>query len=151
MGYITNFIVYTLAMVGVIVVALLVFKNATTGCCGKSSKYLRILDTISLGQRKTLYIVSTGKEQFLIAGDVNNTCLISKLENSVNEVINTQNKTDILSSIKPVTESFQETLASLPKKSYADRSNLGIHSSIINDKTNSNKKSVIKNIAEILK
>ena len=152
MGYITNFIVYTLAMVGVIVVALLVFKNATTGCCGKNSKYLSILDTISLGQRKTLYIVSTGKEQFLIAGDVNNTCLISKLESNINENVNTQqNKTDILSSIKPVAESFQETLSSLPKQSYADRSNLGIYSSIISDKTNSNKKSVIRNIAEILK
>ena len=152
MGYITNFIVYTLAMVGVIVVALLVFKNATTGCCNKSSKYLRVLDTISLGQRKTLYIVSTGKEQFLIAGDVNNTCLISKLEGNINESNITPNRIDILNSIKPVTESFQDTLTSLPKQSYADKSNLGIRSSIISEKTSSNnKKSVIKNIAEILK
>ena len=40
MGYITNFIVYTLAMVGVIVVALLVFKNATSISSGRTSKYL---------------------------------------------------------------------------------------------------------------
>ena len=39
MGYITNFIVYTLAMVGVMVVALLVFKNATSVGGGKNSKY----------------------------------------------------------------------------------------------------------------
>ena len=31
MGYLANFMVYTLAMVGVIVVALLIFKSATSG------------------------------------------------------------------------------------------------------------------------
>ena len=82
MGYLGNFIVYTLAMVGVIVVALLVFKNATSGGnLGHKSRYLKVIDSMSLGQRKNLYIVSTGKEQFLIAGDVDKTTLISKLEN----------------------------------------------------------------------
>ena len=153
MGYISNFIVYTLAMVGVIVVALLVFKNATTVGCGKSSKYLKILDTISLGQRKTLYIVSTGKEQFLIAGDVNNTCLISKLENRVSSDIcgNVPQNKDLLDNPKPITSSFKETLASLPKQeNYADKSGIGIRSSIISGNKTTNK-SVIKNIAEILK
>ena len=90
MGYIANFIVYTLAMVGVIVVALLVFKNATSVGCSKSSKYLKIIDSISLGQRKNLFIVSTGNEQFLIAGDVDKTCLISKLENLGENITNMQ-------------------------------------------------------------
>jgi flagellar biogenesis protein FliO len=144
MGYIANFIVYTLAMVGVIVVALLVFKNATSVGCGKNSKFLKVLDTISLGQRKTLYIVAAGKERFLIAGDVNNTCLISKLEHSENisEVVPVE-----LNSTKPIS-SFQATLESLPKKSYMDKSNLGISSSLLNTKKN---KSVIKNFADILK
>ena len=154
MGYITNFIVYTLAMVGVIVVALLVFKNATTGTCGKNSKYLKILDTISLGQRKTLYVVSTGKEQFLIAGDVNNTCLISKLDCNLNEntlnVNATKQPSALLESFKPQTKSFKETLSSLPRQDYIDKSNIGIHSSMISETASSNK-SVIKNIAEILK
>ena len=79
MGYLANFMVYTLAMVGVIVIALLIFKSATSQGIGNKSKYLKILDTISLAPRKTLYIVSAGKEKFLIAGDVNNTTLISKL------------------------------------------------------------------------
>ena len=69
MGYLANFIVYTLAMVGVIVVALLVFKNATSGgSITKKSKYLKVLDTMSIAPRKTLYVVSAGKERFLIAG-----------------------------------------------------------------------------------
>ena len=81
MGYLANFMVYTLAMVGVIVVALLIFKSATSGgITGGKSKYLKIIDTLNLAPRKTLYIVSTGREKFLIAGDVDKTNLISKLE-----------------------------------------------------------------------
>ena len=153
MGYITNFIVYTLAMVGVIVVALLVFKNATTVGCGKASKYLKIIDTISLGQRKNLYIVSTGKEQFLIAGDVNNTCLISKLDGSVgeNNVSLPKKNTELFDDFKPVTTSFKDTLAALPKQNYMDKSDIGITSSMISNKKFNSGKSVIKNIAEILK
>ena len=83
MGYLANFMVYTLAMVGVIVVALLIFKSATSGgITGGKSKYLKIIDTLNLAPRKTLYIVSTGREKFLIAGDVDKTSLISKLETS---------------------------------------------------------------------
>ena len=142
MGYITNFIVYVLAMVGVIVVALLVFKNATSVTGGKSSKYLKIIDSISLGQRKHLYIVSTGKEQFLIAGDVNNTNLISKLEGmNLNQNI----KINDFDEIKPTKSLFQETLENLPKQSYVDKSNIGITSSLLREKTGNN---VMKSLAE---
>ena len=141
MGYITNFIVYTLAMVGVIVVALLVFKNATSIGNGKTSKFLKVIDSISLGQRKNLYIVSTGKEQFLIAGDVNNTCLISKLEGL-------NNASEPLKEVKTQTLSFKETLNTIPKESYMDKTNIGIKSSLLNKKTNT---SVMRNLADILK
>ena len=83
MGYLTNFIVYTLAMVGIIVLALFVFKY-TTGTSkfnNKSgSKGLKVTDTLSLTPRKTLYVVETNGEKFLIAGDTDRTTLISKLE-----------------------------------------------------------------------
>ena len=148
MGYITNFIVYTLAMVGVIVVALLVFKNATSVGGGKSSKYLKIIDSISLGQRKNLFIVSTGKEQFLIAGDVNNTCLISKIDNVSSNTTSDIVKQDLFEGSKTVTGSFKETMDSLPKQSYMDKSNIGIRSSMLNNKSGG---SVIKNLAEIMR
>ena len=142
MGYISNFIVYTLAMVGVIVVALLVFKNATSVGGGKHSKYLKIIDSISLGQRKNLFIVSTGKEQFLIAGDVNNTSLISKIEN-----INSINA-ETLNDFQPDIKSFGKTLENIQKHSYTGKNAIGINSSALNKKTNN---SVIKNFADILK
>ena len=55
---------------------------------------------------------------------------------------------DLLETLKPAVSSFKETLENLPKQSYMDKSNIGIKSSILNEKPNG---SVMKNIAEILK
>ncbi len=132
MGYLANFMVYTFAMVGVIVIALLVFKNATNCGGGSKSKYLKILDTMSLAPRKTLYIVSTGREKFLIAGDVDKTTLISKLETSGENL----------------GESFKETLESLPKSNYIDKSSIGIKSSILHAKGET---SVMRNLVNKMK
>lgn len=91
MGYLSNFIVYLLAMVGVMMFALLVFKHTTGGGIKKSAKTngLKVIDTLSLTARKTLYIIEVGGEKFLIAGDIDRTTLISKLDehNSINSVI----------------------------------------------------------------
>ncbi len=155
MGYLANFMVYTLAMVGVIVVALLVFKNATTGGCVKKSKYLKIVDTMSLAPRKTLYIVSTGREKFLIAGDVDKTTLISKLETGENLI--TEDEPVIPSPgerarVRVESATFQQTMSALNKTpSFMDKSNIGIKSSMLSSKTSSQHTSVIKNLAERLK
>lgn len=146
MGYLANFIVYTLAMVGVIVVALLVFKNSTGINTKGSSKCLKVLDTLSIGPRKTLYIISSGEEKFLIAGDVDKTSLISKL--------NTQNDCEEkITAIATVeennfsTKSFQETMINIPKQNnYIDRSCIGIHK-----KNKNTYDSVMKNLAEKLR
>ena len=170
MGYLANFMVYTLAMVGVIAVALLVFKGATGCGGGVKSKYLKVLDTLSLAPRKTLYVVSTGREKFLIAGDVDKTTLISKLETTedkenICEVINnneTKNETNYNNSFdfssssigtiqhdkRPI--SFQETMSKLPKSNFMDKTNIGIKSSMLSSKL-SNDKSVIRSLAERIK
>jgi len=140
MGYIANFIVYTLAMTGVIAVALLVFKNATAVNCGAKSKHLRVLDTLSIAPRKTLYVVSAGREKFLIVGDVDKTTLISKLETEENEL-----EQDV-PRLKE-TASFKQTLESLPKTNFMDKSNIGITSSLLSQ----NKGSVLKSLAERIK
>ena len=140
MGYLTNFIVYTLAMVGVIMLAILVCKVSTNSNSRSSSKFLKVHDTLSLGPRKTLYIVSAGEEKFLIAGDVDKTNLISKLETQKSV---TNSKEESLN----VAESFSDMMGVLPKKqSYIDKSSLGVYSS--NQKTYS---SVMKNLAERIK
>ncbi len=135
MGYLANFMVYTFAMVGVIVIALLVFKNVTSQGTGTKSKYLKVIDSMSLAPRKTLYIVSTGREKFLIAGDVDKTTLISKLETSA--------------SIEPEEvsskETFQQTMQNLAKPNYMDKTGIGIKTSIQKQK---NDKSVMRNLME---
>lgn len=132
MGYLANFIVYTLAMVGVMGLALFAFKKFALGG-GKSSgsKNLRVLDTMALSARKTLYIVSAGDEKFLIAGDVDRTTLIAKLGET-----------------KPVqVPDFKETMSQLNEKTrYADKSIIGIKSS-----QNTPYTSVMRSLAERIK
>ena len=144
MGYLTNFIVYTLAMVGVIVVALLIFKKATSVGTGHGSKHIKVVDALNIGQRKTLYIVSAGKEKFLIAGDVDRTTLISKLDVTDN---NTSSVAVLTDDNDFNAKSLRETASQNVKQSYADRSLIGITSSMLSQKQ-SQYSSVIKNIAE---
>lgn len=127
MGYLTNFIIYMLAMAGVLTVALLVFKY-TTGGGNKfnKGKCLKVLDTLSLGARKTLYIISAGEEKFLIAGDADRTTLISKL----NPINNSENKISAVMTSETnhyPTESFQENIKTLSRKINMDKSITGIH------------------------
>lgn len=122
MGYLSNFIVYALAMVGVIILALYVFKYST-GYKVKnngSSKGLKVTDTLSLSPRKTLYVVETGGEKFLIAGDTDRTTLISKLggtnitkteEISIRENHSSKNNLGIYSTQKTPYDSVMRSLA----------------------------------------
>lgn len=83
-GYLVNFSVYTMAMIGLIFFALMVYKKFAQGSIsGKKSEFLNVEETLSLSPRKTLYVVRAGGEKFLIAGDVDKTSLISKLEDNV--------------------------------------------------------------------
>lgn len=66
-------------MLGLIMFALFIFKHTSTVKTNRCGKNLKVLDSISLGARKNLYIIAAGKEKFLIASDVDRTNLISKL------------------------------------------------------------------------
>ncbi len=80
-GYVANFTVYTMAMIGLICFALFVYKKFTSSnLFGNKSEFLNIEDTISLAPRKNLYVVRAGKERFLVASDVDRTSLIAKLD-----------------------------------------------------------------------
>lgn len=82
-GYIIHFMVYTMAMSGLICFALFVYKKVMSGnLTQKGAKMLSIEETLSINPRKTLMIVKAGEERFLVASDVDKTTLISKLEDS---------------------------------------------------------------------
>ncbi len=91
MGYISNFIVYFLAMIGIIILALYVYKKfSISSFSTRRNNSLKVEDTLSLSPRKTLFVIRDGNERFLIAADLERTTLISKLEDreEVHEEIN---------------------------------------------------------------
>ena len=91
MGYISNFIVYFLAMIGIIILALYVYKKFSISSFSiRRNNSLKIEDTLSLSPRKALFVIRDGNERFLIAADLERTTLISKLEDreEVHEEIN---------------------------------------------------------------
>ena len=133
-------------MVGVIMLAVFVFKTTTSVSTKGGSKFLKVHDTLSLGPRKTLYIVSAGEEKFLIAGDIDKTSLISKLETGRNseQISVTKTKDVEIPSKQLENSSFQNMLGSLPTKNYyVDRGNIGIYKT-----QNKPYDSVMKNLAE---
>ena len=82
-GYIINFTVYTLAMIGLIFFALLIFKKIVNGTTySKKASFLTVEESMNLAPRKTLYVVKAGSEKFLIASDADKTTMISRLETS---------------------------------------------------------------------
>lgn len=82
-GYVVNFTVYTMAMIGLICFAVFVYKKIMNGELGKKrTNYIEIEDTLNLNPRKTLHVVRAGNEKFLIASDVDRTSLISKLNDN---------------------------------------------------------------------
>lgn len=79
-GYVVNFTVYTMAMLGLICFAVFVYKKVMEGGFRrKNSNLLSIEESMNISPRKSLHIVRAGNERFLIASDIDRTTLISKL------------------------------------------------------------------------
>lgn len=103
-GYLINFSIYTLAMVGIIFAALFIFKYASRAPFSKKAKMLNIEDAMSLSARKKLYIINVQGERFLIAADLERTSLISKLsEKTQTEQVNIENIPEIFREDKSTT------------------------------------------------
>lgn len=79
-SYIVHFIVYTLAMSGLIFLALFIYKKFMNGgFVAKGAKTLSVEETMNINPRKSLMIIKAGNERFLIASDTDKTSLIAKL------------------------------------------------------------------------
>lgn len=88
-NFIINLITYIFAMIGFIIVALYVYKQAMAMPKGiETKKFLSVESFLKLSATKNLYVIKAGNERFLIAGDTTNTTLISKLdENNAPQVV----------------------------------------------------------------
>lgn len=79
-GYLAHFLIYTMAMIGFIVLALYVYKKSSVHTMQAGSReYLKIENALRLTPGKTIYVIKAGTERFLIAGDAQNTTMLSKL------------------------------------------------------------------------
>ena len=85
--YITSFIVYTLAMVGLMIIGYVVYKKTFLTNPIRKNSMLQIIDMLRLPDRKLLYVVKCKDEQFLIASSNDKVTLISKLDKGKNEQI----------------------------------------------------------------
>ncbi|MCD7878905.1 MAG: flagellar biosynthetic protein FliO [Candidatus Gastranaerophilales bacterium] len=79
--YIINFAVYTLAMIGFIVLALYIYKKSVyTPFNNKNKDFLSIENNLKLSPTKAIYVLKAGKERFLVAADAANTTMLAKLD-----------------------------------------------------------------------
>ena len=82
--YLINFIVYTMAMVGLLFLGVMVYKKTMVGNnSAQNTKGLKIDNALRLSPRKTLYVVNAGDERFLIAADLDRTTFLAKLNGNV--------------------------------------------------------------------
>lgn len=110
-GYLVNFAVYTMAMIGLIFFALMIYKKFSgEGILGRKSEFLSVEDTIGIAPRKNLYIVRAGNERFLIAGDIDKTTLIAKLDenNTSSKVANFDTQFTKVEKTKKITEDLPD-------------------------------------------
>ena len=118
--YLVNFIVYTAAMIGMIFLAVFVYKKFSYSSVSKS-KFLDIEDCIGLGPRKNIYVIRAGNERFLVASDVDKTSLISKLDirsKSNNEIVDL--KSDDMQVLDELPTIVNINAAHQPKKVFKD-------------------------------
>ena len=76
--YLVNFLVYSMAMVGLLFVCLMVYKKTMlSNKCTNNCEKLTVENALNLSQRKTLYVIKAGDERFLIAADAERTAFLA--------------------------------------------------------------------------
>lgn len=97
LNYIVNFIVYTLAMSGVLFIAFIVYKKTMLNIPVKKDSSLKITDMLRLPDRKNLYVIECMGEKFLIASSNENVSLISRVDikKDVEKYLNEKKDTQI--------------------------------------------------------
>lgn len=105
--YLLNFIVYTMAMVGLLLVGVMVYKKTMFGNnSAQNAKGLKVENALSLSPRKTLYIVKAGMERFLIAADTERTTFLAKLSANTQEAALSEAMTTV--EVEPL-KNFKQT------------------------------------------
>ncbi len=83
--YITAFIFYTLAMIGVMLLGFVIYKKTITPSKGENKGAIKIIDSVSIAPKKMLLVVKVKNEKFLIASGAEHTTFLAKLDSSNQE------------------------------------------------------------------
>ena len=92
--HITSFIFYTLAMIGIMLIGLVVYKKTMVNPNAGNKGLIKILDNYPIGPKKTLMVVKILDEKFLIASGAEHTTFLAKLDDNqtpkevINKIIN---------------------------------------------------------------
>ena len=77
--YITAFIFYTMAMIGVLLLGFVIYKKAILPSKQDNKGMIKVLDKIAISPKKSLMVVRVKNEKFLVALDADRTTFLSKL------------------------------------------------------------------------
>ena len=79
-GYLTGFLVYMLAMLGIIFIALVVVKKSMTFSSVKQkNSFLKIESRLNIEPRKNLYVIKAGNERFLVSTGIEGCQFMTKI------------------------------------------------------------------------
>lgn len=83
MTYVSAFIFYTLAMMGVLFIGFVIYKK--TFLIGKmqNSGAIKVIDSLMIAPKKMLFVVKVKNERFLIASGDSHTTFLAKLDSNV--------------------------------------------------------------------
>ena len=103
-GYLINFAVYTMAMIGAILLCFVIYKKTVldTKFSKTQANNLEIENALNISQRKTLYVVKAGEEKFLIAADPDCTTLLARLNEKNTENIQQEESETRTIDVEPV-------------------------------------------------
>ena len=79
-GHLTGFLVYMLAMLGIIFIALVVVKKSMTFSSVKQkNSFLKIESRLNIEPRKNLYVIKAGNERFLVSSGIEGCQFMTKI------------------------------------------------------------------------
>jgi len=84
--YITAFIFYTLAMIGILLIGFVIYKKTFVLNRGESKNMMKILDCLQIAPKKNLLIVKVKNEKFLIASGAEHTTFLARLDDSKSDI-----------------------------------------------------------------
>lgn len=103
MTYVTAFIFYTFAMIGILLIAFVIYKKTFMNIKSDAKGIIKIIDSQPIGNKKMLMVVKVKDEKFLIATGPESTTFLSKLNFE-----NNQKRTQKTTKKEEINDNFQQ-------------------------------------------